>query len=422
MFKKAKQKIVISIFLILCAVLVITLVMIYLSSYYSVTSQNYEVLEGKTEMLLNGRETNDFGKEPDDGRNPNAMHGDAFAEKSRNQGKIDRGIQVGTFYSVKFDQDGNGIVIDNKTDGLYSDEELLTLAEEVRTESRGSTGDLLYIVSINNGETYVSFMDNTVFTENFTKLFMFTLIFGLVAIGAVTLISIGIANRIVSPMEENYNKQKQFTADAGHELKTPIAAVAANIELLKREVGENKWLDNITYENERMRELVTELLELARNENRTAERKETDLSRLVNGAILPMEAAAFEKSILIESDIAEGVNANIDAKGISQLVTILVDNAVSHAKIPEGGIGKVGVTLEKKKNSAVLSVSNVGDEISEKDKDKLFERFYRADSSHEFTGHYGLGLAIAKAIADANGAKISVCCENGLVTFRVDFA
>ena len=413
MFKKAKRRIVFSILAILCSVIIGTLSMIYLSSYLSVTSQNFKVLENRAEMMAGGEPGGAGELMPDDPGRP----GD---ERGR-EGKIRRGAEVGTFYAVKLKDDGTWTVIENEADEVYTDDELISLAQRVSSKEKGNTGDLLYIVKSVNGETVVTFMDNTNFNESFYRLLLFTLLFGVIALILIAFISVRIADRIVSPMEETYEKQKQFTADAGHELKTPIAAVAANIELLSREIGENRWLENISYENERMRELVTELLELAKNENKTAERTVTDLSRLVNGAVLPFEASAFEKDILIETDIAEGITANIDAGSIGQLVSILVDNAVSHTSRTAGETGKISVSLTEKKGVSVLSVSNPGEEIPESEREKLFERFYRSDSSHEHTGHYGLGLAIAKAIADANGAEISVSCQDGLVTFTVEF-
>lgn len=456
MYKKAKRKIVISILAILVAVLVGTLGMIYLASYHSGTSQNYEILEKHAEMIENGEPPQNDPGQLDEGQNApeqpneeqsapaqsNVVQAEANQTDSdtndaeqndagqasgdflaHDPGHIRRGMEVGTFYSVKRSDDGTWSVLENGADGVYSDEQLLELAESVADSDKGKgrTSDLLYVVKFNDGEAIVTFMDNAVFTESFTRLFLFTMLFGLIAIVVIAFISIHIANRIVMPMEENDRKQKQFTADAGHELKTPITAVTANLELLEREIGPNKWLDNISYENERMRELVTELLDLARSENQPAQRTETDLSRLVNGAILPLEAAAFEKNILIESEICDGLTANIDGKKMGQLVTILIDNAISHTTAPAGALGKVTVTLSAKKGVPILAVSNPGDEIPAEEREKLFERFYRSDSSHEFTGHYGLGLAIAKAIADANDAKISIQCESGMVTFLVVF-
>ena len=417
MFKQAKKRIVISILAILCAVLVATLGLIYLSSYMSVTSRNYQVLEKHAEMLTRGPQ-----QEQDNGFPGNRPHeAGQPGEDMRGDGKFDRNLEIGTFYAVRLSPDGTAAVIENGADGVYSNEDLIGLAGSVRTDTKGKTGDLLYVVKQADADAIVCFMDNTVFSESFSRLFYFTLLFGVIALAAIAFISLRIAERIVSPMEETYKKQKQFTADAGHELKTPIAAVAANIELLRRETGENQWLENIAYENERMRDLVTELLELAQSENKTVVRQPADLSRLVNGAILPLEAAAFEHDVLFEADIADNVTANVDEKSVAQLVAILLDNAVSHTGRGDGEQGTVSVKLCEAKGAALLSVTNPGEEIPESEREKLFERFYRGDSSREFSGHYGLGLAIAKAIADANAAKIAVDCKNGLVTFSVTF-
>ena len=417
MFKKAKRKIVITILSILCSVLIGTLGMIYLASFVSVTASNYETLENHIEMFSQDRANepeNGIGKKDKD--NNERMDGEGRGPK-----KMERNLKIGTFYTVKLTSDGETSVIENGADGVYTDSELITTAQKVVSKEKGRTGELLYIVTKNDSETIVSFMDNTVFSDSFTMLFWFTVLFGVVAIIVIAFISVYIANRIVSPMEETYVKQKQFTADAGHELKTPIAAVSANAEMLRRQIGENKWLSNIEFENERMKTLVTELLELARNENKKADKKPTDLSHLIEGTILPLEATAFEKGVMIENNIEEGIIANIDEKSIGQLVTILVDNAISHT-VPNGEIpAVVNVELSSVKGNTVLSVSNPGTEIPKDQIDKIFERFYRTDSSHEFTGHYGLGLAIAKSIADLNSAKISVSCFDGLVCFSVTF-
>jgi len=417
MFKKAKLRIVLSILTILGAVLLGTLGMIYISSYISVTSQNYRVLSQHADKLSTNRSSevpgSPRGKTGFTELPAGEMHGD---------GRIQRHMEVGTFYTVRLSDDGCAEVIENGAPELYSDEELITCAEKVCSRSKGKTGELLYLVTSQQGQTMVCFMDNMEFTDSFTRVFLFTLLFGLLAMLVITYISVRIADKIISPMEETYQKQKQFTADAGHELKSPVAAMAANIELLQREIGPNRWLENIAYENTRMHDLITELLELSRNENKTADRKPTDLSHLVNSVILPLEASAFENHILIASSVTEGITANIDEKGIIQLVTILVDNAISHTDSTDGQEKKVSVVLAEEKGAAVLSVTNPGEEIPEAEREKLFERFYRTDSSHEFTGHYGLGLAIAKAIADANHARISVACADGLVTFTAAFS
>ena len=119
---------------------------------------------------------------------------------------------------------------------------------------------------------------------------------------------------------------------AFHELKTPVSVVSANAELLSREIGNNQWLDNILYENERMSVLVGQLLELARSENVTPVMEQTDLSRLCNGEALPFESVAYEKGISIISNISEGITIQGNAPQLKQLVSILIDNALRHSK------------------------------------------------------------------------------------------
>lgn len=415
MFKKAKKKIVISILSILVAVLVGTLVLIYISSYISATNQNYKVLENHVEKMSSISQDGPFNKNNMPFQNElNGQNGNKHRPDS-----LERNLEVGTFYQVKLGQDGSAFVMENGAEGLYTDDELISIAQSIG-DSRGRSGELLYIVTTDNGDSIVWFMDNTVVAESFSRLFLFTLIFGLIAIVAIAFISVNIANRIVAPMEESYQKQKEFTADAGHELKTPIAAVAANVELLQREIGENKWLDSIAYENERMRQLITQLLELARNENQVMERSLCDLSYLVNSAILPLEATAFESNIILESDIEDNLSANVNEHSISQLVTILVDNAISHTVSESDQTSIVNISLSQARGKAILRVTNPGEEIAKAERDRLFERFYRSDSSHEFTGHYGLGLAIAKAIVDTNDGSIRVECQDNKVSFIVE--
>jgi len=411
MFKKAKQKIVLSILAILCAVLAGTLGMIYITSYMSVTAQNYKVLEKHAETMQAEYPMAQANSKESVKQTPGVVRG---------KGRVERNLEVGTFYEVRLEADGTAEVLQNGAEGMYTDDELIELAGQI-SGTKGKTGELLYIVTEKNGTVFVSFMDNTVFTDSFTRIFLFTLLFGVIAIVVMVFISVNLANRIVSPMEESYEKQKQFTADAGHELKTPVAAVAANIELLSREIGPNKWLDNISYENERMQELITQLLELARNEQRTLVRTPVDLSRLINGAVLLQEAAAYEQNILLETEIKDGITVNADEKSLTQLITILLDNAISHTKAEDGEPRTITTALRETKGGFIMSVTNPGAEIPEGEREKIFERFYRMDSSHNFTGHYGLGLAIAKAIADANGADISVSCSDGTVTFAVFF-
>jgi len=217
-------------------------------------------------------------------------------------------------------------------------------------------------------------------------------------------------------LEDSYKKQKQFISDAGHELKTPVSVVGANAELLSRELGDNQWLQNIQYENERMGILVGQLLDLARTENVTPRTERIDFSRLVAGESLPFESVAFEKGLALNTNITSNVGVIGNSTQLKQIVSILLDNAIRHGK----GASEVWLTLTKEHGFAKLSVINKGDEIPAEQREQIFERFYRVDTARNGDGkHYGLGLAIAKAIATSHKGNIKVNCYDGFVEFIV---
>ena len=239
---------------------------------------------------------------------------------------------------------------------------------------------------------------------------------GLFIVILVFSLSYFIAGWILKPLEESYKRQKQFISDAGHELKTPVATIDANAELLYSDIGDNKWLDNIRYESRRMTELIRQLLDLVRTETVKNIKEDVDFGRIVMGSALVYEAVAFEKGYLIETDIDDDIVIHADKGQMEQLAAILIDNAIDHAS----GDGAINISLKKDRSRVILSISNPGDEITDEDMKNLFERFYRADKSHSDNGHYGLGLAIAKAIVTSHKGSISVKSGGGVNVFTVE--
>lgn len=381
-----------------------TLAVIYISSYHEITSTNLELLEEQSRQYVLNK--------PFDGVNPMRP----FPNRGPHW-NTDR-FKLATFYSVAFSYDGDVIEIDNDDAEVYSDEELEKLATAVlnKNDASGVMDNLAYYRADKGGYMLVTFMDNTVLSGSMSTLFRYTLIFGCVAIVALLFLARYLAKRIVAPLEESYQKQKQFISDAGHELKTPISVVNANAELLSREIGENQWLQNIQYENERMGKLVGQLLDLARTENVTPQMEYIDFSRLVAGEMLPFESVAFEKGLVLNSNITNGIAVEGNSTQLKQLTSILLDNAIRHSK-PDG---EVRLTLTKDHGITELSVINKGDEIPAEHRERIFERFYRMDATRNGEDqHYGLGLSIAKAIVDAHHGHIEVNCDNGLVEFHV---
>lgn len=403
MFKSSRRKIVAAIMSILVILWIGTLCGIYLFSYNEVATRNREMLNEHLSMYTLKMPLDDmFIGIPE--QNPHFQNQPAF--------------KLSTFYSVAFSYEGEILEIRNSENTIYTDEELKELALELMEDqkSSGIKNSLIFSVVDKGGYILIGFMDNTIMRESMTTLFRYTLIFGGLAILALYFLAAYLAKKIVKPLEESYEKQKQFISDAGHELKTPVSVVNANAEILSREIGENQWLSNIQYENERMGKLIAQLLELARTENVTPQMEKIDLSHLVRGEVLPFESVAFEQGLILNTTISEGIYLEGDSVQLKQLVSILVDNAIRHG----AGGKEIQVSLLEERNIVKLSVINEGEAIPQEQCQKLFERFYRKDDvRNSKENHYGLGLAIAKAIVTVHKGKIEVSCYQGKVEFLV---
>ena len=412
MFKKSRKKIVAAIMSILVLLWVGTLGVIYASSYFEMSNKNKEMLQTHTWLYSL---PNSFDEMiPPSKPMPEGDH--SFAPGFNPESPQ---FQLSTFYTVAISYEGEILEIKNEPSTIYTDEDLKQLAMQIVTGEKnyGTKNNLAFYKTDKSGYILVAFMDNTVINESAITLLRYTLIFGGIALVLFFFLSVYLARRIVNPLEESYQKQKQFISDAGHELKTPVSVVSANAELLSREIGDNQWLANIQYENERMGKLVGQLLELARTENVKPQMEYLDLSRLVVGGVLPLESVAFENGLTLNSQITtDGIITLGNSTQLSQLVSILVDNAIKHSRNGK----EISVSLTHTRSNAVFSVINDGEPIPQEQMAQLFERFYRADEARNGEDkHYGLGLAIAKAIVDAHHGKIEVSSYDGKVCFTV---
>ena len=239
-----------------------------------------------------------------------------------------------------------------------------------------------------------------------------SLVVGLCALAAFFVISLYLAKWALRPVERAWRQQQQFVADASHELKTPLTVILANTEiLLSQSAGmlpeQRKWAESSREEARRMKGLIDDLLFLARSDASKAAPVFSvfDLSDAVWSAALPFEAVAFEQGVQLCTQIDPGLQYLGHEGQIRQLAAILIDNACKYA----GRGGTVLVRLYREGETATLMVQNSGAPIPKQALPRLFERFYRADSSRaRASGGYGLGLAIAQAIAQAHKGKISV--------------
>lgn len=224
-----------------------------------------------------------------------------------------------------------------------------------------------------------------------------------------------LAKRAVKPVELAWDQQRRFISDASHELKTPLAVIIANLQILQKDKGlpgdSKHWIDITADEAAHMKTLVEDLLTLARaDENKasgtTAKPQMVDFSftDAVDNAVLEFDALAFERGCSIEADLQAGVMVNGDKVQLERVVKTLLDNATKYSEKDK----PVKVTLKKTGKNALLEVNNSGPTIEQEDLEHLFDRFYRTDEARtrQQTGGFGLGLAIAKSIVDSHGGKI----------------
>ena len=227
-----------------------------------------------------------------------------------------------------------------------------------------------------------------------------------------------ISRWLTQPIEDMISSEKKFIPNASHELKTPLAVIRANTQLLQKEISaDNKHLEYIHQETERMIVLVNKMLTLVRLDTaqNQAQPKRFRVDEALYDIIYPMESVAYEKKIRMTVDIQKEMYIDGIEDQIQNLLSILLNNAISYT--PEYGEIVIRAYIQAKK--FYLKVSNSGDPIPEEIRDRLFERFFRADEARKDNGHYGLGLSIASSIAANHGGRIRVDYEDHKNVFSV---
>lgn len=324
-------------------------------------------------------------------------------------------------YAVLLGEKG-GIV---QRSGIYdfglAEEDLSSLTASALESSResGRIGQYLFLKVEKPTGSLIVFRNISEDISANRKMLVNTILIGLGTLALLLVITFALSHIVTQPAERAFTQQKQFIADASHELKTPLSAVSVNAEVLKEEIGNNKWLDNIILECRRMEELVLSLLTLAKldaGEKKPAAMEKQSLSTLCNEAVLSFESLAYEKKVELSSDIDENTVLSGNRSELKQVLSILIDNAFKY--VDEHGT--VSVSL-KNKDKIVLSVSNTGPAIDPEALPHLFERFYRADSSRSGEKSFGLGLAIADEIVKRHKGTIAVESREGFTEFIVTF-
>ena len=393
MFKRSKRKIVAAVTLSLLAFMLLLSGAIFVSSRIKLHMRYMELLDKYIERYVV--------------RNPQS-----------NTGSVDedREYQTADFRFAVFNNSTDS-VISISAGQTHDTEDTERMARELIKKGRlsGQTDGIAYKIKKAEALTIVAFMDTTLTDSGVDTILKMTLLFGTGAIVVIFVIAVLIARKIVKPLEDNDARQRAFVSDAGHELKTPVSVISANTELLVRQGGENEQLSNIRFETERMGRLISQLLDLSRAESGKGDVEDVDFGRLILGEVLYFESVAFERGLVINSDIAEGCTVRANSVQLTKLVTVLLDNAVKYASG-----GSIDIKLSRERKKAIFTMTNDAEAIPPEKLARIFDRFYRVDEVRGADdNHYGLGLSIAKAVVTEY--KGSICAEykDGRITFRV---
>ncbi len=323
-----------------------------------------------------------------------------------------------TFITLEINQNGN-IIRQAQSFNTEVDSTLLKNATETILNDKETLGTITisdsnysYLKSgiLNNGIIKIALIDKTNYQVVLYQLLKSFLLVGTLSLIILFIISMYLTNKSIRPIKETFEKQKQFIADASHELKTPLTIIKTNTSLVLSNPddtvkNQTKWINYINSQTDRMSKLIDEMLSLAKLDAQQDNVHFTtiNISKIIESMMLMFDAIIYENNINLETNISKDIFINGDKENIKKLFSILMDNAIKHTNKN----GTLSIKLFIDKNKVKIIVKNTGKGIASENLEKIFDRYYRADNSRaRETGGYGLGLAIAKSIVKEHKGKI----------------
>ncbi|MBR3263495.1 MAG: GHKL domain-containing protein [Parasporobacterium sp.] len=420
MIKKLKKKFIILATVSMLVLMTVLILVMNLVNYRTVVVESDKVLN----ILKETSERMDGGFPPDGPRKDGEERD--WDEKDWDDDMRGQGGMFGLspeaqyearFFEAEISADGQVVRLDtSRIIAVDSDD-----AEEYIQKALGSSkekgfiGDFRFVKtdSGDSGGMKIIFLDCGRRLAAFHRFMLISILIGVAGCIIVFLVFLFAAGRIIRPIAESYEKQKRFITDAGHEIKTPLTIIAANVDLLKEDIGENESIDDIADQTERLSELTKDLVFLSKMEEPDRQLVKVDfpVSDLVSETAASFAAVAQAQKKEYQINVQPSLTMNGAPDEIRRLTSILIENAMKYS--PEGG--SVKVDLEMQKKNIVLSVFNTTFEpMAQQDLSRLFERFYRTDASRNSeTGGHGIGLSIAKAITENHGGKITASTSGG---------
>ena len=425
MIKKLRAKLILACMFSLAVVLLVILGGVNLMSYQKVVSDADTVLsllaanDGAFPKLRAPQEEKDegyFAPFGTPGGKPNLFNQRIMSPETPYESR---------FFSVLLGEDGQAVETDTGQIAAVDAEQATDYAQKAAASGKtsGFLDDYRFLVQNEFGGIRVIFLDCGRSLSSFRTTLLASVSLAVLGLAAVLFLLLILSRRIVRPMAESYEKQRQFITDAGHELKTPMTIISADADLAEMECGENQWLTDIRRQAQRLTALTNDLIYLSRMEEEQPKLQYIDfpISDVVEEMAQSFAAPARSQDKDFQVQVQPMLSFKGDEKGIRQLVSILLDNALKYS--PPGG--QLALRLEKQGRNLLLTVSNTCAQLMEQDKlPHLFDRFYRTDQSRNSqSGGYGLGLSIAKSIVSAHRGKIRAESPDGTqLTIQVTLA
>ncbi|MBO7196820.1 MAG: HAMP domain-containing histidine kinase [Clostridia bacterium] len=321
------------------------------------------------------------------------------------------------YFTVAFN--GNKLKsVNTEKIAAITDNDAIKMAKSIRSVgiAKGFRGNYRYLMVNEDGLTWITFLDCTKSLDRAHTFLILSISISIICLAVISLISWKISDHAIRPLLENHEKQKRFITDAGHDIKTPITIIDADAELLEMEIGQNEWLSDIKKQTARLATLTGELIYLSRMEEQLiAQHIDFPLSEITEEAVSSFAAPARAKNLTIVKSITPALYYKGDSEAIKKLISILLDNAVKYS--PEGK--SINIDLKKQGRIIYLKISNYAQNLDDEAVGRMFDRFYRHDSSRSTSGGFGIGLSVAEAIVGSHRGKISAQKQGDLLEIEV---
>ena len=325
------------------------------------------------------------------------------------------------YFVVSFDSEGN--IVMNDTGNIFSvseeDSERYAKIIYKGNSDKGFYKDFRYMKLTLNGYDSVLCLDCFNSLSNTRYFLLVSLAASFVGWITVFAIVLAFSGKIIAPVSKSYEKQKRFITDAGHEIKTPLAIIEADIGVMEINGEKNEWLSDIKTQVRRLTRLTNALIHLSKLDEGKDSLKFTDfsISELVSEAVNSFTNLAKVNGKKLTAKVEPKLTLNGDIEGIRELLNIIFDNAIKYS----AGEGNINFELKKKNGHIIIEASNLTENLTKENAEHLFDRFYRADASRNSeTGGHGIGLSMAKAIVEGHGGKIGAeVTEGGIIKIKV---